>query len=113
MPEYLCQDYHSGETIFQLAQSIWPGFQSVDTLHLLPGQHERSPGLPLLIIGILSLVGGALATLLPETAGVNLPQTLLDGDRLGRTACLPLCRRRTNAVADGGEAGGREKEAAS
>ena len=78
-------------------------------------QHERRPGLPLLIIGAMSLLGGALTILLPETSGVNLPQTLLDGDLLGRGSCLP--RRgclRLRGMDDGGKrrgAGvGREKD---
>ena len=49
-----------------------------------PFQHHTTPGLPLLIIGALSLVAGAITILLPETAGGNLPQTLADGDLLGR-----------------------------
>ncbi|KAF0287841.1 Solute carrier family 22 member 13 [Amphibalanus amphitrite] len=66
--------------------------------------HEHNPGLPLLIIGAMSLLGGALTTLLPETAGANLPQTLLDGDLLGRGGC-----GRTRCRSGGASGGGEER----
>ena len=40
--------------------------------------------MPLLIFGVLSLVGASAAVLLPETANQPLPQTLSDGNELGR-----------------------------
>ena len=51
----------------------------------------------------MSLVGGALTLLLPETAGENLPQTLLDGDLLGRGAGRRSCLRRNRHGADPAE----------
>ena len=41
--------------------------------------------------------------LLPETAGENLPQTLLDGDLLGRGAGRQSCLRRNRHGADPAE----------
>ncbi|KAK9744821.1 Sugar transporter [Popillia japonica] len=42
-----------------------------------------SPSLPLLILGILGVVGGILALFLPETLDHELPQTLQDGENFG------------------------------
>ncbi|XP_043241317.1 solute carrier family 22 member 13-like [Amphibalanus amphitrite] len=56
--------------------------------------HQTTPGLPLLIIGALSLVAGSITTLLPETGGGHLPQTLSDGDLLGAGQGLfDACRK--------------------
>ncbi|KAH8270129.1 hypothetical protein KR018_004307 [Drosophila ironensis] len=43
-----------------------------------------SPALPLIILGILGIVGGLLSLLLPETLNHDLPQTLTDGEEFGR-----------------------------
>ncbi|XP_064546341.1 carcinine transporter [Drosophila montana] len=43
-----------------------------------------SPALPLIILGLLGIVGGLLALLLPETLHHDLPQTLSDGEEFGR-----------------------------
>lgn len=40
--------------------------------------------LPILIFGITALAGGMLSTLLPETYNTQLPETLADGERLGK-----------------------------
>lgn len=40
--------------------------------------------LPLLILGLLGVVGGVLALFLPETLDKDLPQTLADGEEFGR-----------------------------
>lgn len=40
--------------------------------------------LPILIFGITALMGGMLSTLLPETHNTQLPETLADGERLGK-----------------------------
>ncbi|KAF5281004.1 hypothetical protein FQA39_LY05209 [Lamprigera yunnana] len=42
-----------------------------------------SPSLPLIILGILGIIGGSLALFLPETLGQELPQTLQDGEEFG------------------------------
>ena len=42
-----------------------------------------SPILPLLILGLCSIVGALTAFFLPETAGRILPQTLEDGSKFG------------------------------
>ena len=43
-----------------------------------------SPALPLLILGILGIVGGGLSLFLPETLDKDLPQTLQDGEEFGK-----------------------------
>lgn len=45
--------------------------------------------LPLMIFGILSLIGGCLSLVLPETLNKQLPETIADGERFGReeSAC--------------------------
>lgn len=43
-----------------------------------------SPELPLLILGIVGIFGGALCLFLPETLDHELPQTLRDGEEFGR-----------------------------
>lgn len=39
--------------------------------------------MPLLILGVLGIVGGVLALFLPETLNQELPQTLNDGENFG------------------------------
>lgn len=40
--------------------------------------------LPILIFGITALLGGFFSTFLPETHNMQLPETLADGERLGK-----------------------------
>lgn len=40
--------------------------------------------LPILIFGITALLGGFMSTFLPETYNTQLPETLADGERLGK-----------------------------
>lgn len=37
------------------------------------------------VIGAISLLGGFTALLLPETANVPMPQTILEGEARGKT----------------------------
>lgn len=46
-------------------------------------QANISVDLPLLILGVLGIVGGILALFLPETLDQELPQTLQDGENFG------------------------------
>ena len=39
--------------------------------------------LPYFVFGLLEVIAGCLALLLPETLGKNLPDTLDDGERFG------------------------------
>ena len=41
-------------------------------------------GAPIMVLGIMGLIGGALALLLPETVGTNLPQTIDDALNIGK-----------------------------
>ncbi|XP_055606825.1 organic cation transporter protein-like [Uranotaenia lowii] len=43
-----------------------------------------SVSLPLIVLGVLGIIGGLLSLLLPETLGHDLPQTLADGEEFGR-----------------------------
>ena len=47
-------------------------------------QEEVRSGLPLLVFGILGLVAAAVSTLLPETKGVALPDTLQQAEEAGK-----------------------------
>lgn len=52
--------------------------------------------LPLLILGVLGIVGGVLCLFLPETLDHELPQTLEDGEQFGsdqRFWEFPCCKR--------------------
>ena len=40
--------------------------------------------IPIIIYGVMSIIAGLLALLLPETKGQNLPETLEDGENFGR-----------------------------
>jgi MFS transporter, OCT family, solute carrier family 22 (organic cation transporter), member 4/5 len=46
--------------------------------------------LPILIFGVAALLGGFFSTFLPETYGSDMPETLEDGERLGKNlAAVP------------------------
>jgi len=69
-----------------------------------------SPILPLLILGLCSIVGALATFFLPETAGRILPQTLEDGSKFGldqsRMECFCIKKRQVsdpenNKVQDG------------
>ena len=46
-------------------------------------QGKYSHVLPLVIMGTLSVIGGAIALFLPETLGQHLPNTLDEGEAFG------------------------------
>lgn len=57
--------------------------------------------LPILIFGVSAFAAGILSTLLPETHNTQLPETLADGERLGKNiatgeelSALPLSERK-------------------
>lgn len=55
--------------------------------------------LPLIIFGILASVCGGLVMLLPETKGIDLPETVEDVEKLGSSSCpntYECCRRKTH-----------------
>ncbi|XP_055619494.1 organic cation transporter protein [Toxorhynchites rutilus septentrionalis] len=43
-----------------------------------------STSLPLIVLGVIGIIGGLLSLFLPETLGQDLPQTLADGEEFGR-----------------------------
>ncbi|XP_055534267.1 organic cation transporter protein [Wyeomyia smithii] len=43
-----------------------------------------SASMPLIVLGILGVIGGVLSLFLPETLGHDLPQSLADGEEFGR-----------------------------
>lgn len=45
---------------------------------------NSSPNVPLILLGLIGILGGTLALFLPETMDQALPQTLLDGEEFGR-----------------------------
>lgn len=45
---------------------------------------EVNVSLPLLILGVLGVIGGILCLFLPETLDQELPQTLEDGENFGK-----------------------------
>jgi len=50
------------------------------------------PRLPFLLLGILAFLGGFLAIFLPETAGVNLPDTVEEAEKMfSKQSSLPNC----------------------
>ncbi|CAD7082940.1 unnamed protein product, partial [Hermetia illucens] len=56
-----------------------------------------APSFPLIILGILGIVGGLLSLYLPETLDKDLPQTLADGEEFGRGQKIwefPCCGKR-------------------
>ncbi|XP_064077366.1 organic cation transporter protein-like [Macrobrachium nipponense] len=65
--------------------------------------------LPYMILGIITLVGGAVCIFLPETINENIPNTLEEGETFftNQGFCYNPCKRRkkdeTEAVAEGNE----------
>lgn len=51
--------------------------------------------LPLLIMGIVSIIGGLLGLRLPETLHHRLPQTIEEGEEFGKDFSLEDCWRCT------------------
>ena len=47
--------------------------------------------MPLVIFGLLSLLGSILAIFLPETAGINLPQSLDEGEQFAMDSQPKIC----------------------
>lgn len=43
-----------------------------------------SPSLPLIVLGVIGIIGGFLSLFLPETLGHELPQNLADGEQFGK-----------------------------
>jgi hypothetical protein len=59
-------------------------------------QGEEMLVLPLIVMGLLLVAGGACSLLLPETLNQHLPQSLEDGEKFGKdwswrnlAACCP------------------------
>lgn len=54
-------------------------------------QGNISPLIPLVVLGVASLVGGLVALLLPETLHKDLPQTIEDGENFGKDQSFFYC----------------------
>jgi hypothetical protein len=55
--------------------------------------------LPLIVLGLLGIVGGFLSLFLPETLNHELPQSLSDGEEFGRGQGMwdfPCCAKRVD-----------------
>nr|XP_026483475.1 organic cation transporter protein-like [Vanessa tameamea] len=69
-----------------------------------------SQELPLLILGVLGIVGGVLCLLLPETMDTEMPQTLADGENFGKDQrfwdmpCFPRKKQARSEAAPPGAA---------
>lgn len=86
---YICLQY--GSEIFPtvirgqgVALTEIVGGIAIFTSPLVVYLARYSSVLPLLILGLCSIVGAAATFFLPETAGRTLPQTLADGSQFGR-----------------------------
>ena len=54
------------------------------------------PKFPLVVFGIVALVAGFLVSFLPETTHHKLPDTIEEGEELGKGDTLWTCRSRRN-----------------
>lgn len=57
------------------------------------------PGLPLIVLGVIGIIGGILSLFLPETLNHELPQSLSDGEEFGRGQGMwdfPCCAKRVD-----------------
>lgn len=45
---------------------------------------QISQSLPLIVLGVIGIIGGFLSLFLPETLGHELPQNLADGEQFGK-----------------------------
>ncbi|XP_075217415.1 carcinine transporter [Lycorma delicatula] len=61
-----------------------------------------NPSFPLLVLGVMGIIGGVLTLFLPETMDQELPQTLQDGEEFGKDQKffdIP-CRKRQNSKSE-------------
>ncbi|KAG1652083.1 Organic cation transporter 1 [Nymphon striatum] len=65
---------------------------------MIAALHSKNEFLPLVIFGIISIVTCVLYIFLPETGGKELPQTLEDGENLGKGQKLVSCFSSKNRV---------------
>lgn len=52
--------------------------------HVIIFQANFNPSFPLLVLGVMGIIGGILTLFLPETMDQELPQTLQDGEEFGK-----------------------------
>ena len=58
------------------------------------GLGVKNSSLPFLIFGGAAITGGVASTLLPETRGVKLPETVEDVEAIVLNRCKGCCRRK-------------------
>lgn len=63
------------------------------TCHLNISQGTDMLVLPLVILGVVSVIGGVLGLRLPETLHHHLPQTIEEGEEFGKDWTLNECLR--------------------
>ncbi|XP_034253034.1 organic cation transporter protein-like isoform X2 [Thrips palmi] len=68
-------------------------------------------GVPMTVIGAISLLGGFTALLLPETANVPMPQTIQEGEARGKTIAAP--NKSASSLSANGDAAERTNSVAS
>lgn len=56
------------------------------------------PMMPMIVLGILSLVAGVFTLALPETSGMRLPETIQEAENLGTPYYLSTEEERTSLI---------------
>ena len=58
------------------------------------GLGVKDSSIPFLIFGGAAIIGGVASSLLPETRGVKLPETVEDVERIVLNRCKGCCKRK-------------------
>ena len=79
-----CRQTPYQQSLGEVGRSVRIQTEHYLLIRLLHFQESTSKYLPLTIFGVLSLIAGAATLLLPETMNRELPETLEDGENLGK-----------------------------